>query len=157
MYALNAPSPPPTPAAAAATRAYLMPPQLLLLALLLIFFLRKLTTDSRTTSNQCYRIFVSVLLLSLLAALTIKSLLQNPFHAHSNNAAGVVSRNCQHSSMQRACIYGSNQFATKTGRQCNAANPQAKLELHKTIFWSPSTTVVVFFFFYRFVCLMHLS
>jgi hypothetical protein len=157
MYALNAPSPPPTPAAAA-TRAYLMPPQLLLLALLLIFFLQKLTTDSRTTSNQCYRFFASVLLLSLLAALTIKSLLQNPFHTHSNNAAGVVSGNCQHSSMQSARIYGSNQFATKIGRQCNAANPQTKLELHKTIFWSPSTTVVVvFFFFYRFVCLLHLS
>jgi hypothetical protein len=152
MYALNAPSPPPTPAAA---RAHLMPPQLLLLALLVIFFLRKLTTDSRATSNQCYRFFVSVLLLSLLAALTIKSLLQNPFHTHGNIAAGVVSRNCQHSSMQRARIYGSNQFATKTGMQCNAANPQA-MEFHKTIFWSPSTTVVVFFFFYRFVYLLHL-
>jgi hypothetical protein len=137
-----------------------MPPQLLLLALLLIF-LRRRTTDSRTTSNQCYRFFVSVLLLSLLAALTIKSLLQNPFHTHSNNAAGVISRNCQHTSMQRARIYGSTQFATKTGRHCNAANPQAKLELHKTIFWSPSTTVIVFFFFffffYWFVCLLHLS
>jgi hypothetical protein len=32
--------------------------------------------------------------LFLLAALTIKSLLQNPFHTHSNIAAGVVSWNC---------------------------------------------------------------
>jgi hypothetical protein len=102
-----------------------MPPQLLLLALLLIFLLRKLKTDSRTTSNQCYRFFVSVLLLSfsLLAAPTIKSLLQNPFHTHSNNAAGVVSRNCQHSSMQRARIYGSNQFATKNRKAMQCSKP----------------------------------